>query len=212
MKSSLALSPVRFPRPLSFRTRRWIAIVRRIFRGVEAAIGQSSLILIVLALLATILFAVAEHQNQKAIVLQAETTRFADAFESAPVASAWQRLSAVWRVNQPRQVAILEAAMTRSDGDPRATFYPWRRFVLETVEEHALERDIETVLAFFRRAALCVRMGSCDRVVLAERLGDLPWRFRNQHYPYLVDAHPEDEIDRSFEALTPAPLRTARAG
>ena len=72
MKSTLALPSLRFSRgSLSFRTRRWIAIVRRGFRGVEAAIGQSSLILIVLALLATVLFAVAQHQNQRSIVVTA---------------------------------------------------------------------------------------------------------------------------------------------
>lgn len=213
MKSTLALPSFRFTRrAASFRTRRWVAIVRRVFRGVEAALGQSSLVLIALALLTTILFAVAQHQNQKSIVLHAETTRIVQGFESEPVASAWERIGAVWRENQSRQVALLERAMMRSDGDPVATLRPWRAFMLATIEEQHLEREIEIVLAFFRRAALCVRMGNCDPVLLAERLGDVPWRFRNQHYPYLVEVNPDEDIDRYFEALSPPALRTADAG
>ena len=213
MKSTLTLPLFRFSRgSLSFRTRRWIAIVRRVLRGVEAAIGQSSLILIVLALLATVLFAVAQHQNQRSIVLQAETTRIVDGFQSEPVAPAWHRLSAVWRAAQPRQEALLERAMARSGGDPEATLRPWRAFILAAIEDRGLERDIEVVLAFFRRAALCVRMGNCDPDLLTERLGDAPWRFRNQHYPYLMEVNPHEDIDRYFEALSPPPQRAADAG
>ena len=212
MKMTIAhpFPTLRLPRPR--RARRWMVLARRAVRSSDTALGQTWLVIGVLAISAFVMFAVAEHRAQKAVVVQAETERFVREFRSEPVGTSWRRLAETWQAERGRQEALLEGALERSDGDPMQTLRPWRHFMLRTIAEQGLQRDIEIVLAFFRRLALCVRMGNCDPVLLSERFGDLPWRFRNQHYPYLVEAHPDEEIDRYFEIVAPPALITADAG
>lgn len=209
MRPTLSRSLPGSPTLPRLRVRRWLVLARRAVRSSDAALGQTWLVIGVLALASLVLFAVAEHRAQKAVVLEAETGRFLEEFRSEPVSSSWRRLSEVWEAERPRQQALLERAAERSGGDPLATLRPWREFMLQTIEEAGLQRDIEVILAFFRRLALCVRMGNCDPVLLSERLGDLPWRFRNQHHPYLVEAHPGEDFDRYFEIVAPPALITA---
>jgi hypothetical protein len=72
----------------------------------------------------------------------------------------------------------------------------YQRFVLEVVEEHRLQPEIETVLGFVKRLALCVRLGSCDRQTAATRLGDALRQFRNQHFYYFALELPEEQLDQ----------------
>lgn len=198
MKSTLALHSMLFQsRPIS--RRRLLVRGRRLMRALSAPITQASSVIMVLALAWVVLLALGEYSRQRATVIEAETGRFVREFRAEPVVSAWQRLSDVWQAELPRQRRLLSSP--GGDADPVALIRRFQPFLLETIEEEGLQPEIETVLAFFRRLALCVRMGSCDADLIAARLGDLPQRFRNQHYLYLQESHPGEDIDSYFELV-----------
>lgn len=153
----------------------------------------------------------AEHKAQLRL---AETTRHVAQFETEPVAGAWRRLSRAWHAERKRQEALLQRIASREPGRMDGVLRRYREFVLTTVDQRGLAADIDTVLRFYQRLALCIRMGSCDREIAAAMLGDQARRFRNQHYPYLVDEYPDEPVDADLRLVSPpsaGPQQTARA-
>jgi hypothetical protein len=205
MKSTLALQALLAPsRPLTRRQQvRW----RRLLRAMQPPLAQASSVIVVLALAWVVLFAVSQYSLHRATVIEVETGRFVREFRAEPVVSAWQRLSETWQAELPRQRALLTPR--GGEADPVMLLRRFRPFLFETIEEQGLQPEIETVLAFFRRLALCVRMGSCDPVLIATELGDLPQHFRNQHHLYLEESHPGEDIDRYFELVRVGPHRVS---
>lgn len=203
MKSTLALHSLFAPsRPVARRRQvRW----RRATRAMSRPLAEASSVITVLALAWVVLSAVSQYSAQRAIVVEAETDRFVSEFRAEPVVSAWRRLSEVWQAELPRQRALLSSP---AEADPVTLLRRFRPFLFETIEEEGLQPAIETVLAFFRRLALCVRMGSCDPALIAAELGDLPQHFRNQHHLYLEESHPGEDIDRYFELVRMERRRT----
>lgn len=151
------------------------------------------------------LWAHGEYVRHKSTLQEAETRRHIEQFAEGPVADAWQRLSAAWQAELDRQNALLARIASASAGERAAAVRDYRAFVLETVAAHGLEADIDTVLRFFNRLALCIRMQSCDRSVAAAWFGDLPWRFRNQHFFYLQEAYPGEDVVTSIRTVSPRP-------
>jgi hypothetical protein len=141
-----------------------------------------------------------------------ETARYLAEFEHGPVAAAWRGLSETWRAEWPRQEALLARVAAEPADPPAAALYDYRRFVLETVDEHRLDEAIKTVFRYYRRLALCIRMGGCDQATAIDHLGEPAWRFRNQHYLFLTEHLTAQEVDQVFEILTPRPALHARAG
>ena len=177
--------------------------------GIHALLARSGVLLPALAgglaalVVATgVLWGISQHSLSQAMIVQAETTRHIQEFRQAPVADAWQRLSEVWQRELPRQNALLDR-IKGGAGLQSGGFRHFRHFVLETVREQRLQGDIALVVGYFRRLALCVRIGSCDRQAVKTRFGDLPLRFRNQHFLYLDDAYPNQNLDLTFETLSP---------
>lgn len=195
MRQSLTLQTLLPPARRAARHRvRW----RRLIRAVHPVLGQAPVMLAILGTAWIVLYAVNQYSAQKATTIAAETDRFVHEFRSEPVVSSWRRLSEVWQAELPRQRTLL----TRNgDADPMELTRRFRPFLMETIVEEGLQREIETVLAYFRRLALCVRMGSCDPHRIAANLGDLPQRFRNQHHLYLQETHPGEDVDRYFALI-----------
>jgi hypothetical protein len=155
----------------------------------------------ILGLLCAALWGIGQHAAQKSELRLAETERYLEQFQAPPVADAWQRLSGTWQAELRRQNALL-ARIASLSGAPRdEALRAYQEFVLETIEEHRLQPEIGTVLAFVKRLALCVRLGSCDRQVAAARLGDALRRFRNQHYYYFALELPDEHLDGYIEEI-----------
>jgi hypothetical protein len=134
-------------------------------------------VLAILVVFALGLLAVASYGERRAAIRIAETERYLEQFEHGPVAEAWQRLR-----KRPR-VELASEPLPALPGDPAT--------------------DIDTVLQYFKRLALCVRMGSCDAALTSARLGDLPWRFRERYYHVLTEAYPDEAFDRYLAAVSP---------
>jgi hypothetical protein len=165
-----------------------------------------------LLLACAMLWAIGEHSRYKAELRLAETGRHIAAFEGAPVADSWRRLSGVWQAQQARQRVLLRRIAALSGEPLEAELYNYRAFVIDTVTEHGLAPDIDTVIQFYRRLASCVRIGSCDANLAAGRFGSAAWSFRNQHYYYLQDEYQIDEIDRVIEVIAPGSAGRTSAG
>lgn len=166
------------------------------------SVSRIATIVTVLLVLAGSLWALAAYSEHKAAVRAAETRRYLDAFQSGPVAEAWAGLSQAWRAEQPRQQALL-ARFRSLPGDGRPALSDYRAFVLEAIAERELEDEVLTVLIYFRGLAFCIRTGNCDGGLAAHHFGDLPWRFRNQHFLYLSEAFPDVPFDRDFQTVAP---------
>jgi hypothetical protein len=181
------------------------------------ALSEVCPLLLLLVVIAATWWAIGEHARYKSELRFAETRRYLTEFADQPVAGAWQRLSHAWQAELPRQEDLLGRVRTAGDDGLHAPFGAYREFVLATVEGYELADDVATVLRYFKRLALCVRMGSCDAEAVAAAFGDLPWSFRNQHYLYLRETYPEENLDRIFRLITgrsgPAPAaRSEPAG
>lgn len=157
----------------------------------------------VLLLLCAALWAVAEHAGQKAVLRAAETNRYIAAFQDPPVADAWLHLTRTWQAERARQSALLERIAALSGNALARPLRHYRAFVIDTVADHRLARDIDTMLRFYRRLALCIRVGGCDPARAAGRFGSAAWSFRNQHYYYLLEVSRVDEIDRALDVIAP---------
>jgi hypothetical protein len=164
-----------------------------------------------LLLICAMLWAAGEHSRQKAGLRAAETNRHIAAFQGAPVADAWRRLSAVWHAQQPRQEVLLARIAMLSGAPLQAELRNYRAFVIDTVAERGLAPDIDTVIRFYRRLAACIRIGSCDAGLAAGLFGSAAWSFRNQHYYFLQDEYEVEEIDHVIEVIAPRPTRSAPA-
>jgi hypothetical protein len=172
----------------------------------EVALAQLLPLLGTVCLLCAALWGVGQHAAQRAELRLAETERHLQQFEAPPVADAWQRLSGAWQAEQHRQHALLARIASLSGARRDEALRAYQRFVLEVVEEHRLQPEIETMLGFVKRLALCVRLGSCDRQVATVRLGDALHRFRNQHHYYLALELPEEQLDQYLDEIDGAPL------
>lgn len=142
-----------------------------------ASIVRIAAIIGLLLALCSGLWAIAEYAQHRALIRQAETDRYIRAFEAGPVADAWATLSRSWEAPDP---------------DPHAARV-----------EPDLSADVETVLTYFRGFAVCVRAGICDPERARSYLGELPWRFHNEHRDELEEAFPGVPLDRDFAALAP---------
>jgi hypothetical protein len=186
------LAPVQLPRP---------ALGALCRRHRELALLHLLPLFGILALLCAALWGIGQHAAQKSELRLAETERYVEQFQAPPVADAWQRLSATWQAELRRQNALLDRIAGRSGAPRDEALRAYQQFVLETVEEHRLQSEIATVLAFVKRLALCVRLGSCDSQVAAARLGDPLHRFRNQHYYYFALELPDEDLDRYIDEI-----------
>jgi hypothetical protein len=155
----------------------------------------------VLCLLCAALWGVGQHAAQRAELRLAETERHLQEFGTPPVADAWQRLNGTWQAERHRQHALLARIASLSGAPREEALRAYQNFVLEIVEEHRLQAEIETVLDFVKRLALCVRLGSCDRQVAAARVGDALRQFRNQHYYYFALERPEEQLDKYVDEI-----------
>lgn len=133
--------------------------------------------LAILLVFALGLLAIATYGERRAAIRIAETERYLEQFEHGAVAEAWQRL------RKGPQVELAYDRLPALPGDPAT--------------------DIDTVLQYFKRLALCVRMGSCDAALTSARLRDLPWRFRERYYHVLAEAYPDEAFDRYLAAVSP---------
>lgn len=159
---------------------------------------------------AAMLWAAGEHSRHKADLRAAETSRLIAAFQSAPVADAWQRLVDAWVAQQPRQAALLHRIASLSGEPLQAELRHYRAFVIDTVVEHDLAPEIATVVGFYQRLASCIRIGACDASVTAGLFGSAAWSFRNQHYYYLLEEYDVDEIDQVIDTLAPRAAERTR--
>jgi hypothetical protein len=159
----------------------------------------------VLALLCAGLWTAGEYAGHRAELRLAETTRYLEEFRSKPVAEAWARLRAAWRTEQGRQDALL-ARISSLAGRARArAVHEHQMFVLETIEEHGLQDEIEVVRQFLGRLAICVRIGSCDAAVAAAQLGPALWTFGDQHRYYFEFEYSGVLLDPDLEIIAPRP-------
>jgi len=159
-----------------------------------------------LLLACALLWAAVEHSRHVAELRVAETNRHIAAFHDAPVGEAWQRVADAWQTRQAAQRALLRRLASVSGAALHAELRIYRAFVIDTVVEHRLARDIDTVIRFYRRLAACVRIGSCDARLAAGRFGSAAWSFRNQHYYWLLDEYEVDEIDAVIDVIAPRAL------
>jgi hypothetical protein len=157
----------------------------------------------VLLLLAGGLFASDQYASFKAEVRRAETGRYLAEFREPPVADAWARLGAAWQSEQDRQRRLLERVAAASGERFEVAVRNYRDFVLDTVADHQLSKDIQTVQAFFVRLGVCIRIGSCDPAAAAAQLGPAVWQFRNQHYYYFAEEGLASEVDQSALQIAP---------
>jgi hypothetical protein len=160
----------------------------------------------VLALLCAGLWTAGEYAGHRAELRLAETTRYLEEFRSKPVAEAWARLRAAWRTEQGRQDTLL-ARISSLAGRARArAVHEHQMFVLETIEEHGLQDEIEVVRQFLRRLAICVRIGSCDAAVAAAQLGPALRTFGDQHRYYFEFEYSGVLLDPDLETIAPRPI------
>jgi hypothetical protein len=161
----------------------------------------------VLLLSCATLWAAGEYTREKAELRTAETHRYIAEFRAPPVADAWRHLTRAWHAEQARQDALLERIAVLSGASLEAELRHYRAFVIDTVAEHRLARDVDTMLQFYRRLALCIRFGACDPALAAGHFGTAARSFRNQHYYYLQEEYQVDEVDRTIESIAPPAVR-----
>ena len=171
----------------------------------ELGVAQLGSVFGVLLVLCGALWALGEYTSYKAQLRAAETGRYVSAFAAGPVADAWHRLSLAWQTEQERQDVLLARLALSPTVAEAELLQNYRLFVLETIADHRLAEDVETVSLFYRRLALCIRTGSCERSFVLGRLGEQGWRFRNQHYYYLEESEAIDAIDRDLVSIVPRP-------
>jgi hypothetical protein len=156
-----------------------------------------------LLLVCALLWAVGEHGRHVVGLRVAETNRQIAAFHDAPVGDAWRRVADAWQARQAAQHPLLRRIASLSGAALQAELGNYRAFVIDTVVEHGLARDIDTVIRFYRRLAACVRIGSCDARLAAGRFGSAAWSFRDQHYYWLLEEYDVDEIDGVIDVIAP---------
>lgn len=174
-------------------------------RGRDLLVSTAPVAGALLMLWGAVFLALDTYAEHKSNLRLAETNRYIEQFEDEPVAGAWRRLALAWRAERPRQDALLTAIADREADAIGSMARQYREFVLESIARRDLVEEIDTVLQFYKRLALCIRMQSCDAGIAARRFGDDAWRFRNQHYPYLVERYPEEDIDAIFRVIAPRP-------
>ena len=162
-----------------------------------------------LLLACALLWAVGEHGRHVAALRVAETSRHIAAFHGAPVGDAWRRVADAWQAKQAAESTLLRRIASLAGAPLQAELRNYRAFVIDTVVEHRLARDIDTVIRFYRRLAACVRIGSCDARLAAGRFGSAAWSFRDQHYYWLVEEYDVDEIDGVIDVIAPRPRPAA---
>jgi hypothetical protein len=200
LSRTLRLPQLRLARlDLRVAVRRWQAL----------ALAQLGPIVGILILVCGVLWATAEYAAFKSELRVAETNRHLAEFRQPPVADAWRRLSAAWEAEGDRQDALLRRLSGLSGTELGRGLRDYRWFVTSTIADRHLEQDIDTVLRFYRRLALCIRIGSCDPAAAAAQLGDTPWRFRNQHYFYLEAEYAGEDIESDLELISPRPQAAA---
>jgi hypothetical protein len=172
-------------------------------QGRKALLDHFGLVAALLLLACAVLWAAGEYGRHKATLRAAETGRHIAAFQSAPVGDAWQRLAATWQARQASQSALLRRIAPLSGAALQAELRNYRAFVIDTVIEAGLARDIDTVIGFYRRLASCIRIGSCDAGSAAGLFGSAAWSFRNQHYYWLLEEYEVDEIDGVLDVIAP---------
>jgi hypothetical protein len=128
---------------------------------VLAVILEVAPVLAILLVSSLGLWAFTTYTERRAAIRAAETERYLEQFEHGPVADAWQRLQA--------EPAASRAAAVPAD----------------------LASDVDLMLQYFDRLALCLRMGSCDPTLASRRLGDVPWRFLERYSEISSRAEPE---------------------
>jgi hypothetical protein len=161
----------------------------------------------VLLLSCATLWAAGEYAREKSELRTAETHRYIAEFRAAPVADAWRRLTQAWHAEQARQDALLQRIALHSGAGLEIELRHYRAFVIDTVTERRLARDVDTMLQFYRRLALCIRFGACDPALAAGHFGTAARSFRNQHYYHLQEEYQVDEVDRTIEAIAPGAVR-----
>lgn len=161
----------------------------------------------VLLLSSAALWAAGEYARERAELRTVETQRYIAEFRATPVADAWRRLTRVWHAERMRQDALLGRIALLSGAPLQAELRNYRAFVIDTVAERRLARDVDTMLQFYRRLALCIRFGACDPALAAGHFGTAARSFRNQHYYYLQDEYQVDEVDRAIETIAPRAVR-----
>lgn len=139
-----------------------------------------------LLLLLVVLWAIGEHGQRRAFLQHVETQRYIEQFTEGPVAEARERLESARPEGETTRMA--PAASVPSD---------------DVMRDLRLAEDVETVLQFYRRLALCIRMGSCDPAAAAGWFADLPWRFHDRHQRYLDAAYPDEDLDALFSTIAP---------
>lgn len=162
------------------------------------------LLALVMVLLGALL-AVGQYEQLRLDRQRAETARYLAEFDHGPVAAAWRCLSEVWQAEWPRQEALL-ALPAAAPADPAsAELQAYRRVALDAVDGDRVAEAITTVFRYYRRLALCVRMGGCDQATAVDHLGELAWGFRTHHYLFLTGRLAAHEVDQVFEILAPGP-------
>ena len=194
------------------RTRREGGLHRRWRHRRQVLLDHFGLVAGVLLLACALLWAVGEHGRHVAGLRVAETNRHIAAFHDAPVGDAWQRVADAWQDKQAPQSALLRRLPGLSGAALQAELGNYRAFVIDTVVEHGLARDIDTVIRFYRRLAACVRVGGCDARIVAGRFGSAAWSFRDQHYYWLLEEYDVDEIDGVIDVIAPRPPGSTAAG
>lgn len=169
----------------------------------QVLLNHFGLVAGLLLLVCALLWAAVEHSRHVAELRVAETNRHIAAFHDAPVGQAWQRVADAWQARQAPQSALLGRIAPLAGAPLQAELRNYRAFVIDTVVEHGLAQDIDTVIWFYRRLAACVRIGSCDARLAAGLFGSAAWSFRNQHYYWLLEEYEVDEIDRVIEVIAP---------
>jgi hypothetical protein len=173
----------------------------------EFLVDNFGLVAGVLLLTCAALWAAGEYAREKAELRTVETQRYMAEFRAAPVADAWRHLTRVWHTERLRQDALLGRIALLSGTPLQAELRNYRAFVIDTVAERHLARDVDTMLQFYRRLALCIRFGACDPALAAGHFGTAARSFRNQHYYYLQEEYQVDEVDRTIEAIAPRAVR-----
>jgi hypothetical protein len=173
----------------------------------ELLVEHFGLLAGVLLLSCAALWAAAEYAREKHELRTVETHRYMAEFRAAPVADAWRHLTRVWHAARVRQDALLGRIALLSGAPLQAELRNYRAFVIDTVAERRLARDVDTMLQFYRRLALCIRFGACDPALAAGHFGTAARSFRNQHYYYLQEEYQVDEVDRTIEAIAPRAVR-----
>jgi hypothetical protein len=155
-------------------------------------------VLVILLASALGLFAATHYAERRSAIRAVETERYLEQFEQGPVAQAWQRLG------QSSQAARADAD-TLADRSPGSSGSALRvrTAVLEVALATDVAADVDVVVQYFKRLALCVRMGSCDPAMTAARLGDRLWRFRDRYHWILQEAYLNEPFERYFAAVAP---------